>query len=61
MAYFQCPRCGYKQRSEATDRIRCHRCDRSYRRKNAKVVDKRPDEDAGLDFFRYTGDDADDD
>ncbi len=52
--YYQCPDCGYKQKSEAKDRIRCHRCGRSYKRRTAKTVEKKPDEEAGLTFFRYT-------
>ncbi len=55
--YYQCPDCGYAQKSRAMERIRCHRCDRSYLRRDAKVVDKRPDDEAGTDFFRYTRND----
>ncbi|MDY6773684.1 MAG: hypothetical protein SVS85_00665 [Candidatus Nanohaloarchaea archaeon] len=51
--FYQCPECGYKQRSEAKDRIECHRCGKSYDRKKAKKVDKEPDGDKGLGFFRY--------
>ncbi|MCJ7478888.1 MAG: hypothetical protein MUP63_01800 [Candidatus Nanohaloarchaeota archaeon QJJ-7] len=51
--YYQCPECGYKQKSEAVDRIECHRCGKSYDRKKAKKVDKKPDEEKGLDFFKY--------
>lgn len=57
--YYQCPRCGYKQKSEAEDRIRCHRCGRSYKRRDAKTTEKEPDAEAGTGFFRYrsSGDD----
>ncbi|MFB6265529.1 MAG: hypothetical protein ABEI07_00415 [Candidatus Nanohaloarchaea archaeon] len=52
--YYQCPECGHKQKSEAEDRIECHRCRRSYDRKKAKKVNKEPDEDKGLGFFKYS-------
>ncbi|MFB6077084.1 MAG: hypothetical protein ABEK12_03065 [Candidatus Nanohaloarchaea archaeon] len=52
--YYQCPDCGYKQRSEAEKRITCHRCGRSYKRRTAKTTEKRPDDEAGTGFFTYT-------
>lgn len=51
-SYYQCPDCGFKQKSQAEKRITCHRCDRSYQRRKAKQVDKTPDEGSG--FIRYT-------
>lgn len=53
MPYYQCPECGFKQKSEAVDRIECHRCGRSYKRRKAKVVDKTP-EDGEDGFFKYS-------
>ncbi len=55
--YYQCPECGYKQKSEAVERIKCHRCGRSYKRRDAKVSEKKPDEKAGLGFFKYKKED----
>lgn len=55
--YYQCPDCGHKQKSEAEKRITCHRCGRSYLRRKAKTTEKRPDDDKGIGFFRYTKDD----
>lgn len=34
--FYQCPDCGYKQRSKAEKRVKCHRCDRSYLKRDAK-------------------------
>ncbi|MDY6771477.1 MAG: hypothetical protein SV186_06015 [Candidatus Nanohaloarchaea archaeon] len=51
--YYVCPECGFKQRSQAEKRIKCHRCDRSYKRRTAKVVEKSPDEEKGTGFFQY--------
>ncbi len=54
--YYQCPDCGFKQKSEAVDRIKCHRCGRSYKRRTAKTVEKKPGEDGEEGFFTYTKD-----
>ncbi len=55
--YYQCPDCGFKQKSRAKKRITCHRCDRSYQRRNAKQVAKTPDDEIGTGFvcFQPTG------
>lgn len=53
VVYFQCPDCGYKQRSKAEKRVKCHRCDRSYKKSDAKKTTKKPDEDKGTGFFNY--------
>ena len=37
MTYFQCPDCGYKQRSKAEKRVECHKCGRSYLKRDAKT------------------------
>jgi tRNA(Ile2) C34 agmatinyltransferase TiaS len=37
MTYFQCPDCGYKQKSDAEKRVKCHRCNRSYKKSDAKT------------------------
>lgn len=52
--YFQCPDCGFKQRSNARKRIKCHRCGRSYKPGKAKKVDKEPDEEKGTGFFKFS-------
>ena len=52
--YFQCPDCGYKQRSKAKKRVKCHKCGRSYKKSLAKEVKKKPDEDKGTGFFNYS-------
>lgn len=51
--YYVCPECGFKQRSEAEETIVCRRCGRSYKRRKAKVEEKKPDEEKGTDFFKY--------
>ncbi|MDY6777578.1 MAG: hypothetical protein SVU32_02860 [Candidatus Nanohaloarchaea archaeon] len=56
--YYVCPSCGFKQRSRAERRITCHRCDRSYRKEDAKKERKTPDEEKGTGFFRYESADA---
>ncbi|MFB6203980.1 MAG: hypothetical protein ABEK01_05810 [Candidatus Nanohaloarchaea archaeon] len=55
--YYVCPDCGFKQRSNAEKRIKCHRCGRSYKRSKAKTEDKKPDEETGTGFVNYTKDD----
>ncbi|MFB6180345.1 MAG: hypothetical protein ABEJ93_00545 [Candidatus Nanohalobium sp.] len=46
MTYYQCPDCGYKQRSKAEKRVECHRCGRSYLKRDAKKFkDKTQDMD----------------
>ncbi len=63
MVYFQCPDCGYKQRSKAEKRIKCHQCGRSYKKSDAKTFkDKTSDmveekEEKGTGFFKYSKDD----
>ncbi|WP_347721872.1 hypothetical protein [Candidatus Nanohalococcus occultus] len=52
--YFQCPDCGYAQRSKAQKRVKCHRCGRSYLKRDAKKVKKTPDEEKGTGFFKYS-------
>lgn len=51
--YYVCPDCGFRQRSRAAKRIKCHRCDRTYKRRTAKTVEKTPDEEKGTGFFQY--------
>ncbi|MCJ7429214.1 MAG: hypothetical protein MUP66_02375 [Candidatus Nanohaloarchaeota archaeon QJJ-5] len=59
--YYVCPDCGFKQQSQARERIRCHRCGRSYQVSAAKQATKQPDEDFGLGFatFSYRDEPAD--
>lgn len=59
--YYVCPDCGFKQRSQATKRIKCHRCGRSYQVSKAKKAEKRPDDSFGLEFgtFSYQDETAD--
>lgn len=52
--YYVCPDCGFKQRSKAEKRIKCHRCGRSYKRSKAKKARKKPDEEKGTGFFNYS-------
>lgn len=52
--YYQCPDCGFKQRSNAQKRIKCHRCGRSYERRTAKRVEKAPDRDLGAGFVQFS-------
>ncbi|MFB6158154.1 MAG: hypothetical protein ABEJ95_00660 [Candidatus Nanohalobium sp.] len=44
MTYYQCPDCGYRQRSEAEKRVKCHRCGRSYLKKDAKKFSSKTDD-----------------
>lgn len=56
--FYQCPDCGYKQRSKAEKRVQCHRCDRSYKKSDAKKSEqKSPDEEKGTGFFKYSKED----
>jgi len=56
--YYQCPDCGYQQRSKAEKRVKCHRCGRSYlKRKAKKSKTKERDENKGTGFFKYTKED----
>lgn len=41
MVYYQCPECGYKQRSKAEKRVKCHQCGRSYLKRDAKKFEKK--------------------
>lgn len=56
--FYQCPGCGFKQQSDAEQRVRCHRCGRSYDPGTVKTVEKKPDPEKGLGFFRYTANGA---
>ncbi len=49
--YYQCPDCGFKQRSKAEKRVKCHRCGRSYLKRDAKKTEKSGDGTEG--FFRF--------
>ncbi|MFB6174429.1 MAG: hypothetical protein ABEJ87_00445 [Candidatus Nanohalobium sp.] len=54
--FYQCPDCGYRQRSQAQKRVKCHRCGRSYLKRDAKKTrDKKDkiDEEKGTGFFKY--------
>lgn len=57
MVFYQCPDCGYKQRSKAEKRVKCHRCDRSYLKRDAKKFEKKTDDiddEKGTGFFKYS-------
>jgi DNA-directed RNA polymerase subunit RPC12/RpoP len=54
MTYFQCPECGFKQKTKAEKRIKCHRCGRSYKKRKKHEASKEPDEEKGTGFFKYT-------
>lgn len=53
--YYQCPDCGFKQKSQAKKRIQCHKCGRSYLRRTAKQTEKTPDDGSG--FHTYSSKD----
>lgn len=60
MVYYQCPDCGYKQRSKADKRVKCHQCGRSYKKSDVrKFKDKSTDfdEEKGKGFFKYSKED----
>lgn len=60
--FYQCPDCGYKQRSKAQKRVECHQCGRSYLKRDAKkTTDKSDDfdEEKGTGFFKYSKKDSD--
>lgn len=53
MLYYQCPECGYKQRSKAKERIKCHKCGNSYlKRKAKKFRRKKGEKEPG--FYKYS-------
>jgi ssDNA-binding Zn-finger/Zn-ribbon topoisomerase 1 len=59
MVYFQCPDCGYWQRSKAEKRVKCHRCGRSYLKRDAKKSEDKSedvDREKGTGFFKYSRD-----
>ncbi len=51
--YYVCPECGFKQRSNAVKKVKCHRCGRTYNPRKAKKASKKPDTEKGDDFFRF--------
>lgn len=51
MVYYQCPECGFKQKSQAKERIKCQRCGHSYLKRKAKRVRKKEDGEKG--FFKF--------
>ncbi|MFB6215832.1 MAG: hypothetical protein ABEJ72_02535 [Candidatus Aenigmatarchaeota archaeon] len=60
--FYQCPDCGYKQKSEARKRIKCHRCGRSYKPSRAhRSKNKNPDvdEEKGTGFHKYSKESGD--
>ncbi len=52
--YYTCPDCGYKQRSEAQKRVKCHRCGRSYLKRDAKKTREKSPGEEGTGFFRFS-------
>jgi tRNA(Ile2) C34 agmatinyltransferase TiaS len=44
MTYFQCPDCGHKQKSKAEKRVECHKCSRSYLKRDAKTFQTKTSE-----------------
>lgn len=52
--YYTCPDCGYKQRSKAEKRVECHRCGRSYLKRDAKKTKKKNPSEKGTGFFKFT-------
>jgi tRNA(Ile2) C34 agmatinyltransferase TiaS len=62
MTYYQCPDCGYRQRSKAQKRVECYKCGRSYLKRDAKKfsdktedLDEEDEKKAG--FHKYSRDD----
>ncbi len=54
MVFYQCPDCGYKQKSKAKKRVECHRCGRSYLKRDAEKSEKKtPDSEEETGFFKY--------
>lgn len=59
--FYQCPECGYKQRSKAKKRVKCHQCDRSYKKSDAKKFSKKTqdmdeEDQKKAGFHRYSKD-----
>lgn len=52
--YFTCPDCGYQQRSKAEKRVQCHKCGRSYLKRDAKKTSRKAPEDAESGFRKYS-------
>ena len=53
--FFPCPAFGYKPRSKAEKRVKCHQCGRSYKKSDAKKSKgKKPDDEKGTGFFKYS-------
>ncbi|NMJ77433.1 hypothetical protein GLU64_03415 [Nanohaloarchaea archaeon] len=52
--YYTCPDCGYKQKSNAEKRVKCHKCDRSYLKRDAKKTSRKAPEDAKSGFKKYS-------
>jgi len=52
--YFTCPDCGYKQRSKAEKRVECHKCGRSYLKRDAKKTSKKAPKGAESGFKKYS-------
>lgn len=42
--FYQCPDCGYKQRSKAQKRVQCHKCGRSYLKRDAKKFNEKTED-----------------
>lgn len=61
MTYFQCPECGFKQKTKAEKRIKCHRCGRSYQKRKKYEASKSPDEEKGTGFYKYKKSDSEKD
>ena len=61
MTYFQCPECGFKQKTKAEKRIKCHRCGRSYQKRKKYETSKSPDEEKGTGFYKYKKSDSEKD
>lgn len=52
--YYVCPKCGFKQLSNALHYIKCHRCGHHYLRRKADRAEKKPDSEAGTGFFKFS-------
>lgn len=48
MYYHMCPECGRKQKSQAEERVKCHRCGRTYKEKSNRCSPPKPKKSDGV-------------
>ena len=54
VVYYTCPDCGYQQRSKAQKRIECHKCGRSYLKRDAKKRNTKAPREEETGFKKYS-------